>query len=180
MHAEIIRSTIKLNKNMKLLDIGGGTGEISNYFVNDVKEISILDPSKEMLSKIDSNKIKRFCGSAEKIPFKNNSFDIIYCVDSLHHFTNSKDIKEWRKVIRTSINEMSRVLNKKGTIIIIEFNPQKIGGKIIKFIENSLYNFGSSFYDPNSLGDLFKTEGMSSKLEYERGHTYVLKITKNI
>ena len=76
-----LRIKNKFYKNIKkftnpdsiVLDVGGGTGIIAELLVNDIKEITILDPSKNMLKKIKSTpelkniKAIVFSGHSEKI-----------------------------------------------------------------------------------------------------------------
>ena len=89
----IIKENIKISKETKILDIGCGTGISSDF---DCFVIGI-DPSTELL-KLNKNGIK-VLGTAENIPFKDNSFDYVISVTAIHNFKN----------IENSINEMKRV-----------------------------------------------------------------------
>ena len=70
-------------KNTKLIDVASGTGDIAKLFLNKLDYegyVYCVDENKEMLNlskkKNKENKnIKWFCNNAEKLPFKNNSFD---------------------------------------------------------------------------------------------------------
>ena len=78
----IIKDNIKISKSTKILDVGCGTGISSDI---DCFVIGI-DPSIELL-KLNNMGIK-VLGTAEKIPFKDNSFDIVMSVTALHNFKN--------------------------------------------------------------------------------------------
>lgn len=89
----IIKNNIKISKFTKILDVGCGTG-ISSQF--DCYVVGI-DPSIGLLKQNKNN--KKIIGFAESLPFRNNSFDYVISVTSMHNF---KDIKK-------SIDEIKRV-----------------------------------------------------------------------
>lgn len=80
----------KINPKGKILDLGSGTGLSRKYF----KSVTCVDPSERLLGKGD---IK---ASAEKLPFKDNSFDWVLCLTSIHHFNLKKAVKEIKRVSR--------------------------------------------------------------------------------
>ena len=82
----IIKNSIKISKNTKILDVGCGTG-ISSQF--DCFVVGI-DPSMSLL-KLNKNS-KKIIGLAEGLPFKEDSFDYVVSVTSLHNFNNIKKI----------------------------------------------------------------------------------------
>ena len=62
-------------RNISVLDLGSGTGaakkQLSGY------DVTALDPDEKMLS---LNKFsKKIVGSAEALPFSNETFDNVYC-----------------------------------------------------------------------------------------------------
>lgn len=89
-------------KNEKVLDVGCGTAFYSNLF----KNYTGIDNSKEMI------KAKKECiyGNAEKLPFKDKSFDAVICITSIHNF---KDIKK-------AISEIKRVCRNKIAISVLK------------------------------------------------------------
>lgn len=88
----IIKDNIKINKKTKILDIGCGNGISSDF---DCFVVGI-DPSIELLKQ---NTKKKLMGIAEALPFKNNSFECVISVTSIHNFRN----------IKTAIDEIKRV-----------------------------------------------------------------------
>ncbi len=117
-----IKAITRPKKSDSVLDVGGGTGLIAEYFARDVQRVVVLDPSKKMLALIKSGKIERVLGFAREMKFKDNSFDIVYCVDAMHHFTNGYAEKDRQEVLDASISEMLRALKKEGALVIIEFD----------------------------------------------------------
>lgn len=77
-----------------ILDVGCGTGIAS-------PEGSVgVDPSYELL-KYNPNKF--VVGHAEKLPFKNKSFDIITCMTAIHHFELEKALDEIERVAKKKV-----------------------------------------------------------------------------
>ena len=93
-----IISDIEEKKKLSLLDIGCGNGFFTYYFERIYDTIS-LDFSMFMLKNNHCN--NRICGSATKLPFRNNSFDITFCSNLLHHLDeHEKCILEMKRVSR--------------------------------------------------------------------------------
>ena len=110
-------NNLGLNSKSKLLDIGCGTGimtkRVSDQFDAKAIGVDISDESIEFANKFYSNdKLSFKLGEANKIPYKNNSFDFIISLDVLEHIENQKDV----------IFEISRLLKKKGKVLIYTLN----------------------------------------------------------
>jgi ubiquinone/menaquinone biosynthesis C-methylase UbiE len=92
----IIKENLNIQNNDLLLDVGCGTG-ISNFNCN----IIGIDPSIELLrqSKPLDHISNRIMARAENIPFKDNTFDKVISVTSMHNFND----------IEKGINEIKRV-----------------------------------------------------------------------
>lgn len=102
-----------IDKTSKILDIGVGTGNLSKKFL-EAGYISIigLDQSRDMLNvaKDKLPNLKLRLGEFLKIPFDNNSFDVIVSTYAFHH------LNEEEKSV--AIKEMLRVLKDNGKIVI--------------------------------------------------------------
>ncbi len=88
---KIIKKNLKVNG--LILDIGAGTGYSKLFFDN----IVLLDPTFDMIKKVNGFKV---VGQAEFLPFKDNSFDAIIAVTSLHHTDIDKTIKEIKRIAK--------------------------------------------------------------------------------
>lgn len=92
---------------MTLLDIGSGNGYFS-YHLRSLFDVTCLDFSHKILSICPMN--KKIQANAEQIPFKDNSFHIVFAENLLHHSKEPDMI----------INEMLRVSSR--YIVLIEPN----------------------------------------------------------
>jgi len=178
-YAKKIKHISHYKTDFKVLEVGGGTGLVAQFFT-DSEEIIVLDPSKKMMSKIKNKKIKKVHGMAQKIPFKDNYFNLVYCVDSFHHFVNGVKEKNYEKTFNICIKELLRVLKKEGTLVIIDFDIGKRGILIkwIPFMENKLMRWGSKFFTRNEMKRLFSKYDVNVEIYDMDKLTYVAKITK--
>jgi SAM-dependent methyltransferase len=88
---------------LQILDAGCGTGYWSTRLASGRRRIIGLDSSSEMLShaRTRSRKSKLVHSTAEMLPFANNSFDRVFCLNSFHHFIDKEAfIREAWRVLR--------------------------------------------------------------------------------
>lgn len=110
------------------LDLGCGTGEMMKLILQkDIhKELCGIDLSEEMLSVAKSKlpkKVKLFLGDSEFLPFSDNSFDVVYCNDSFHHYPAPQNV----------LREVHRVLKLGGTFLLGDCWQPFVGRTIINF-----------------------------------------------
>lgn len=85
---------------VRILDFGCGSGTFTRYIGKTYSQVvgnDIVFSNLKIAGSID--KISDYvCSDGDLLPFKNNSFDAVFCGTVLHHFPNiSKPIKEiWR------------------------------------------------------------------------------------
>jgi len=113
---EAIKKYLGYNfKNKTILVVGVGMGKELTVLNSEGADVYILEPDEDRidvqflrakLESIDSKHIIK--GVAEKIPFDNEFFDLVYCYTVLEHV---KDVEK-------SLKEMHRVLKKDGIIFI--------------------------------------------------------------
>lgn len=169
-----IESIVRFQTSDTVLDVGGGTGRVSRFLANTanrgnkVKKIVVADASQKMIERCKKHAgLSCVLAQAEKLPFPERYFDKILVVDAFHHFQNQKQV----------VKEMQRVLANNGTIIMEEFNPAKMFGKLIVVLEK-IFCLGSRFHTPLSLKNLFATNGFKVKIIDESKSTYYLVAEK--
>ena len=67
-------------------------------------------------------------GDLERLPYKDNSFDICFCGWVLHHFPD----------INPVVKELHRVLKPGGKIAFVEPNESNLAMRLSRFVEDSL------------------------------------------
>jgi ubiquinone/menaquinone biosynthesis C-methylase UbiE len=100
---EVLRALIEAEQPARVLEAGCGTGYWVAALGDLAPRIYGLDFSHEMLRKARernrSGKLVR--ANACVLPFRDRSFDLIFCVNALHHFEHFEDfIIEARRVLR--------------------------------------------------------------------------------
>ena len=124
-----------------ILDLGCGTGDIIFHINNKSKLNSnylayLVDPNTEMMKygikKFKKKNISWLASYGEKLPFKNNKFDLVTMSFSLRNVEN----------IKITLNEINRVLKKDGQFLCLEF------GKIKNLAINSIYKIYSDSFIP--------------------------------
>lgn len=100
-----------INKKMKVLDAGCGTGFFSDYFQRKGCDVFGLDNSDKALylTKESNNKINVIKGNIFKLPFKNNSMDMVFSDGLLEHF----------KKPETILTNFKRILKKNGLMVTV-------------------------------------------------------------
>lgn len=90
----------------RILEIGCGFGEASVYFAKNGAKVVASDISDKIVDFVkelaDFNKVKMdVCKcAAEKLPFPDNSFDVVYAANVLHHVNIKNTIKEVKRVLK--------------------------------------------------------------------------------
>lgn len=92
--------------NKKVLELGCGAGEASVYFAKKGADVIATDLSSKMLevaeklAAMHNTKIKTKKMPADKIDFPDNTFDIVYAGNLLHHVDVEATIKEVQRVLK--------------------------------------------------------------------------------
>jgi len=134
----------KKDKGKRALDVGCGYGEYIQLLSKKGLNVKGIDVDKKAI-RGQENVIY---SHAEKIPFKNENFDIITCIDVLEH------VDDYEK----SIKEIRRILKKGGKLILtvpniqfpITYDPINF---ILKFFNNKL-NIGMWHWGHKRLFDV--------------------------
>lgn len=103
----LIRKYSKNNKELQILDIGCGTGYISKL-IAPLGVIFSVDPSEAAMQVCRSQGLKNlYLGTADKLPFLDDHFDLVIALDVLEHVKDDKQ----------AVNEIYRVLKPDGILI---------------------------------------------------------------
>ena len=114
---EQIHAAIKPTRMMNLLDLGCGPGIVTAAMAPDVREAVAYDLTPEMLDKAKQRcqeaglKNVRFeLGSAEHLPFPDESFDSVATRLTIHHFLDPRRV----------MKEVVRVTRRNGKVVVAD------------------------------------------------------------
>ena len=133
---ELLIDWLSPKKEMHIIDVAGGTGDVARRFLKRVKgkgKATVCDPNEFMIEEGKKNhtfedKIEWVVSSAEDLPFKENTFDAYLVSFGVRNFSN----------IEKSLGEAYRVLKPGGKFYCLEFS--KAENETI----SNVYNFYSS------------------------------------
>lgn len=126
--AKEIKNFKERNKKLKILDVGGGYSPLCYLLDKRNFDLTVLDVSKEEIGQLKNKKnIKTIVADAsEKIPFADNSFDVVASVASFEHVKAAKR----KKYIR----ELKRVA-KKAVVLYVQTD------KIAEYYDRKIHGF---------------------------------------
>jgi ubiquinone/menaquinone biosynthesis C-methylase UbiE len=161
-----VQKLLNSNRDANVLDVGCGYGRISKKIIDDYPETKVkgLDISKNYVKIYNSNfnpKAKAYNGSAEKLPFKDSSFDVVLIIATLMYVL---DDQKQNKVL----SEISRVLRRNGRVLLIE--PTWISslylflGKLSRFVSNKkISEINSTIFNTKKIQTLLLNNNIYSK-----------------
>jgi len=151
-------------QGLKALDVGCGGGFTCEFMANRGMIVSGIDPSQNSIQVAQEHasqsglKIDYSHGFAEDLPYDDNSFDLVTCVDVLEH------VADLNKVIA----EINRVLKTNGLFLFDTINRNfKSRAIMIWLLENITGDIARGSHDwrkfikPKELLGLLKTNGFT-------------------
>jgi SAM-dependent methyltransferase len=159
-----INEIISTNNYKSILEAGCGTGRWISSLEGDDKNIFGLDYSFDMMKIPKRNKLSFNLINADAVqfPFKYNFFDLIFCVNAIHHFPDKGKY----------IAECKRTLTSKGTIAVFGVDPN---------IDKDwyVYDYFDSVYE-NDLKRFPSLESLKEILAAERFTGIEIKIIEEV
>jgi ubiquinone/menaquinone biosynthesis C-methylase UbiE len=140
-HNMLFREIESVNSGyFKVLDVGCGTGELTYKIKAHFAEAEVhgADLSKTMIEKAEKKNHARLVsfkiGDVEDLPYDDDSFDVITCSHSFHHYPNKEK----------AMSEMYRVLKPNGRLMIVDGCMDVLFGrivfKIVEWMERHVYH----------------------------------------
>ena len=157
----------------KILDLGCGTGiilkEISSK--NSSVELFGLDLSENMIAQATrrlGTAAKLTVGDAENLPYLDNTFDLVCCVESFHHYPNPKK----------ALSEINRVLKKGGLFLLCDTWTSSPLRQIMNFFIRFSNDGDVHIYSENEIKRLLTAIGFNMvSWQFITNHAY-LSISK--
>ena len=121
---------LKNKKFNDVLDCGCGTGPMIEILCEKYsdKQYTGLDLTPEMIKKAKEKNLPNsnfVVGDCEKLPFEDESFDVIICTNSFHHYPNPQDF----------LDNTYRVLRKGGRLILRDYTSSDLIVWLMNHIE---------------------------------------------
>jgi tRNA (cmo5U34)-methyltransferase len=147
-----IRKTVPLNGSMSAMEYGAGTGIASFILRNDLKEITLIDNSSEMVriikekikaTKVTNLKVLNF--DLEHKDYKSGKFDLIMTQMVLHHVAD----------IDAIIGKFGKLLNRGGFLAIADLYEE----------DGSFHGegfTGHNGFDPEKLSEVLRRNNFSN------------------
>jgi ubiquinone/menaquinone biosynthesis C-methylase UbiE len=132
------------SSDLLALDAGCGYGIYSSMLAGKGYAVVALDASVGMLKKArqlaSDNRISFIKGSITHLPFRKNEFDVLLCLDTLHHFTDSfldKALGEFRRAIKSDGQLVTDMRNALNPLISLQYSVSnrkwaQVGGLTLK------------------------------------------------
>lgn len=101
-----------------VLNVGAGAGSYEPAH----RQVTALEPSVEMIRQRPAGAAPAIQGSAEDLPFPDDSFDAAIAVLTVHHWSDrSKGLREMRRVSR-------------GRVVLLTFDPEHKGAWLLDYL----------------------------------------------
>lgn len=159
LFSEIIEKEMKAQPRLDILEVGCGRGSLSSYFADNGHNCSLLDISNKAIE-IAKSVFQRnnhpgsfYLGDAENLEFKNDTFNIVFSIGLLEHFTDPKK----------TLEEQFRVL-RKGGIWFGYIVPKYIDNiqKDYNWINDLLKGYTGEENDNSAKEEVFRSDNDSS------------------
>ncbi len=148
---KIIEKHFEINKAIKVLDIACGAGHLLGLLEEKKCVTSGVDISDEAVKVAQKNTLKSRIvqGSAEQLPFSENSFQLITCLGSLEHFTDPSK----------ALSEMKRVGDESALFCIVVPNKDYFMYLLLKEEGTSQQEIGETLLSKNEWSEVFVKNG---------------------
>jgi ubiquinone/menaquinone biosynthesis C-methylase UbiE len=174
-----VRANMSLTKYIgneeraNLLDIGCGTGILFEQLLAK-KNLKLygIDISPKMVKIAQEkfrglSKVKIKLGSVSHLQYKSNTFNYVTCSNSFHHYPDSNK----------SLQEMVRVLKRKGKLIILDGYLDGSFSNLFWKIENTLNKEGKVFrYTKDEMKKLFEEAGLKNIRQAVAQHVNLITV----
>lgn len=117
------------SRPIRLLDIGCGTGTFARRVLKEHRSAEVwgVDFSRKMIragvhhSEDCDSRIRFVQADSEALPMADDSFDVVTCSNSFHHYPNQS----------AAVTEMHRVLRPGGRLLIVDGYRDRLWGRFI-------------------------------------------------
>ncbi|MXR41107.1 methyltransferase domain-containing protein [Halobaculum sp. WSA2] len=136
------------DRDDRVLDVGAGTGFATEGLLNHVDEVYALDQSRGQFEQAfrkfgKHGKVRFHMGDAERLPFKDDSFDKLW---------SSGSIEYWPDPV-AALREFRRVVKPGGTVLVVGPDYPKL--RVFQKLADAIM----LFYDAEEAEEMFREAG---------------------
>ena len=148
-----LRALIAPVSGVHLLDVGGGTGAVTERFATGCADVVVLEPDQRKVAQGRKHRptIRFHEGRAEEIPFPDATFDRVTAVVAFHHMENQE----------SALAQMRRVLRGSGRLVLFEVPPSRAPGPIYRWIAGYRRAGHMAFHGPEELKEKLRAAGFT-------------------
>ena len=148
-----LRALIAPVSGVHLLDVGGGTGAVTERFATGCADVVVLEPDQRKVAQGRKHRstIRFQEGRAEAIPFPDATFDRVTAVVAFHHIEDQE----------SALAEMRRVLRDSGRLVLFELPPSRAPGPIYRWIAGYRHTGHMAFHGPDELTERLRAAGFA-------------------
>lgn len=100
---DVILEPFKNQKKVSVVDVGAGTGIASKLLAERGAQVHAIEPNASMIKSAEKHpNITYHQSSAEEIPLKSNSADLVTSFQAFHWFNFKKSLKEFQRLLKPS------------------------------------------------------------------------------
>ncbi|SEO73653.1 demethylmenaquinone methyltransferase / 2-methoxy-6-polyprenyl-1,4-benzoquinol methylase [Halogranum amylolyticum] len=145
-----------------VLDVGGGSGRAGVTLTAPDRQVTVVDVSGEMLSRARGRGLDCVRGDARTLPVADGAVDAVTVVDAFHHMPDQRAV----------LANVARVLAPGGAVVIREFDPETLLGRVVERVEDAV-GMGSLFTGPDDLARAIERTGLDARV-LDRGFGYTV------
>jgi ubiquinone/menaquinone biosynthesis C-methylase UbiE len=149
---KLIAHDLKLDEGAKILDVGSANGKLLDYLSRKQAINGFGLEISENFVAIARQSYPQFSfhqGSALSMPFPKDSFDVLICSASFHHFPNPRQF----------LKEARRVLKNDGRLVIAEIHLPIFLKYYNQYLDKYNHEGDVKVYSPRELAHLFAISG---------------------
>mgnify|MGYP006289734203 CR=1 FL=1 len=153
---------LDIERDDRVLDIGCGTGFATEGLLEEVDTVYGLDQSPHQLEKAyekfgkRDGPVKFHLGDAERLPFRENSFDVVWSSGSIEYWPNPVD----------ALEECRRVAKPGGQVLIV--GPNYPNSSVFQRLADAIM----LFYDEREADRMFREAGFVDFEHHTMGPDY--------
>lgn len=161
-----LRHALRIEPTTRLVDLGGGTGALTELVGQGARERVVVEPSSR---KVAAGRTRRPTISfvrtgAEHLPFEDGRFDRALSTMAYHHFEDPD----------RALAEARRVLAPGGRVVICDLDPRTGPGRIARWCEQSLLRHAFHFETADALARRLHATGFAVTSTQQLGPTYLV------